>query len=151
MGSHLGGVRVVKGGCRNYLPKLIVITYRKQEIFHAVTMKYRNSFSYLQRQIDRVLRFYKEFTKTYINDTTIFSKFFDEYFNYLRQIFDVFVHNNIFVNLKKIYIDYSTVNLLSQHVNSFDFITDKEKLKVIAKFVFSVTFDQFEIYLELIE
>ena len=112
-------------------------------------MSYRNSFSYVQRQIDRVLRLYKQFVKTYINDIVIFSKLLQKHFDHFQKIFDVFAHNNIAVNSKKTYIEYFSVKLLKQQVNFFDLIADKDKLKVIAHITFSTTFKQFETYLKL--
>ena len=67
----------------------------------------------------------------------------------MKQIFSVFKNNNIFVNLKKIYIDYFSVNLLEQHVNFLDLVIDEQKLKVIAQLTFFATLEQLESYLEL--
>ena len=62
--------------------KLIVVIHRDQEIFNVTIMSYRNSFSYVQRQIDRVLRSYKQFVKIYINDIVIFSKLLQKHFDH---------------------------------------------------------------------
>ena len=129
--------------------KLIVVIHRDQEIFNVIIMSYRNSSSYVQRQIDRVLRLYKQFVKTYIDDIMIFSKSLQEHFDHFQKIFEILEHNNIAVNSKKTYIEYFSVKLLKQHVNFFDLITDKDKLRVIAQFTFSATFEQFETYLKL--
>ena len=113
-------------------------------------MKYRNSAFYVQRQINRILRLYN-FAKIYIDNIIIYSKSLSEHFEHLRKIFEILKNNNISMNSKKAYIEYSSVNLLKQHVNFFDFAIDEQKLKAIAQFVFSIILKQFEIYLKLIE
>ena len=128
--------------------KLTVVIHREQETFNVAVMNYRNSSFYVQRQIDRVLRFF-EFAKIYIDDIVIFSKSLKKHFSLLQQIFSVFKNNNIFVNLKKIYIDYFSVNLLEQHVNSLDLVIDEQKLKIISQLIFFATLEQLESYLEL--
>ena len=67
----------------------------------------------------------------------------------MKQIFSVFKDNNIFVNFKKIHIDYSSVDLLKQHVNSLNLVIDEQKLKIIAQLIFLATLEQLENYLEL--
>ena len=128
--------------------KLTIITHREQKTFNVAIINYRNSSFYVQRQIDRVLRFF-QFAKIYIDDIVIFSKSLKKHLNHLKQIFSVLKDNNIFVNFKKIYIDYFSVNLLEQHVNSLNLIIDEQKLKVIAQLTFLATFEQLESYLEL--
>ena len=130
--------------------KLTVIIHREQKTFNVAVMRYRNSSFYVQRQINRVLRSYN-FAKIYINDIIIYSKSLSEHFEHLRKIFEILKNNNISMNSKKTYIEYSSVNLLEQYVNFFDFAIDEQKLKAIAQLVFSVILKQFEIYLKFIE
>ena len=54
--------------------KLTVMSHRDQKLFNVVVMKYKNSFVYVQRQIDRLLRVYRKFVKTYVDDIVIFSR-----------------------------------------------------------------------------
>ena len=117
--------------------KLIVIIHREQKTFNVIVMKYRNFSFYVQRQINRILRSYR-FAKTYMNDIVIFFKTLQKHLNHLRQIFDVLSVNNISMNSNKAYIEYSSVNLLKQHVNFFELVTKNQKLKIIAKFTFLV-------------
>lgn len=72
-----------------------------------------------------------------------------EHLDHLQKIFDVLKKNNISINSKKAFIEYSSINFLRQHVNSLSFVIDEQKLKAIVKFVFSTTSRQFEIYLSL--
>ena len=129
--------------------KLTVVTHKKQKTFKMTVMSYRNFSSYVQRQIDRMLRSHKHFAKIYIDDIVVFSKSFNEHFNHFREIFAIFFENNIFINSKKAYIDYSFVNLFEQHVNSLKLITNEQKFKTIANFKFFFTFDQLKTYLKL--
>ena len=130
--------------------KFIVITHREQETFNVAVMRYRNSSFYVQKQINRVLRFYN-YVKTYIDDIIIYSKSLEKHFAHFREIFNVLKINNISINSKKVYIEYSSINLLNQHVNFFDFAIDEQKLKAIAQFVFLKTLEQLETYLDLID
>ena len=59
--------------------KLTVITHRGQESFNVAVMGYKNSPSYVQRQIDGILRPFRDFVRAYINDIVIFSRTLDEY------------------------------------------------------------------------
>ena len=76
-------------------------------------MKYRNSSVYVQTQINRILRSFTHFVKTYIDDIIIFSKFFDEYISYLRKFFDILFEKSISINSKKVFIEYFSIILLS--------------------------------------
>ena len=67
--------------------KFIVISHRRQEQFNVVSMKFKNSFSYVQRQINAMLRLYRDFVRAYINNLSIFNKFFDDYIKHLHAIF----------------------------------------------------------------
>jgi hypothetical protein len=48
------------------------------------------------------------------------------------------IKNEIFVNLKKVFIEYFSMQLLNQKIDSLNLITDEEKLKEIAKLRLSV-------------
>lgn len=112
-------------------------------------MGYRNSPAYVQRQIDRVLRPYRNFAKAYVDDIVIFSKSLAEHRAHLTKVFDVLAKNNISVNPAKAFIGYPSVNLLGQKVTSLGLCTDEEKLKVIANLTFPKTLGQLETYLGL--
>ena len=47
-------------------------------------MRFRNFVVYVQRQIDKILRSFYEFVKTYINDVVILSKTKNTHLNHLR-------------------------------------------------------------------
>ena len=131
--------------------KLIVVSHRNQKSFNVTIMNYKNSSIYVQRQINRLLRTFREFARAYVDDIVIFSHIKKEHKFHLRRVFIVLIENNIFIKVVKVFFDYSSISLLNQKVDSFDLITFEKKLKTISKFRFSRTLRQLEIYLSLID
>ena len=129
--------------------KMTIVTHRDQEIFNVAVMRYKNNSVYVQRQIDRMLKLCRKFARVYIDDVVIFFKTLNEHLSHLRSIFDLLTANNISINSVKTFIDYSSVNLLEQHVNSFDLSINKDKIKIISEFIFSQNLNDFETYLSL--
>ena len=112
-------------------------------------MNYKNSLTYVQRQINRLLRLYRLFAKTYVNDIVIHFNILQEHFAHLKLIFDMLNVNNIFIKSKKAFIDYLIVHLLNQKVDFLELIIVEKKLKAISRLFFSITFQLLETYLEL--
>ena len=129
--------------------KLTVVIHRDQESFNVTVMNYKNSSTYVQRQINRLLRSFRDFARAYVDDIVMFSHIKKEHERHLRQIFDVLKKNNIFIKSAKVFFDYSSMSFLDQKIDSLELVTSKEKLKTIAKLRFSRTLRQLEIYLEL--
>ena len=127
--------------------KLTIIIHREQKNFNVIVMRFRNSSIYVQRQIDRILRFSKNFAKTYIDDIMIFFKSLKDHLLHLRNVFDILKSNNISIKSTKSFIDYFSVSLLNQRVNFFDLITDTQKLKTIFTLKFSKILKQLKTYL----
>ena len=128
-----------------------MITHKNQEFFNVAIMKYKNFSAYVQRQINRLLRRFRRFARIYVNDIVIFSKTIEKHVVYLRSIFDMLQHNNIFIKFNKVFLNYSFVILLNQKMNSFDLFINVEKLKAIIKIQFFKTFRLLKIYLNLID
>ena len=126
-----------------------MINHKEQEFFNVVVMSYKNSFVYVQKQIDRFLKLHRVYVKTYVNNIVIFSKTLKKHEQYFRQVFIILQINNISIKFEKVFLNYSSVQFLNQKVNFFDFATTKDKLKTISKLQFSRTFRQLEIYLNL--
>ena len=59
--------------------------------------------------------------------------------------------NNISIKSIKSFIKYFSVSFFEQHVNSFEFVANEQKLKSIVTLIFSKTLKQLEIYLKLTE
>lgn len=129
--------------------KLTVVSHRGQECFNVAVMGYKNSPSYVQRQIDRILRPYRHCARAYVDDIVIFSRTLEDHVRQLRQIFGVLRSNNISIKPTKAFIGYPSVQLLGQKVDSLGLATTEEKLKAIAKLKFPRTLRQLEHYLGL--
>ena len=128
--------------------KLIVVSHREQEIFNVIVMRFRNLSFYVQRQINRVLRSYKDFSKAYIDDIVIFFKTEQKHIDHLQKIFNVLTDNNIVVNSFKTCFEFSSITLLRQRVTFLDLSTNAERLRIISNLTFSRTLEKLEIYLE---
>ena len=111
-------------------------------------MSYKNFFVYVQKQINRFLKLYHVYVKTYINNIMIFSKTLKKHEQYFRQIFIILQINNIIIKLEKIFLNYSSVQFLNKKKIFFDFATTKNKLKTISKFQFSRILRQLKILFE---
>ena len=129
--------------------KLTVMIHKDQETFLISVMNCRNSVTYVQRQMNILLRQLKHFAKIYIDDIIVRFRSLAKHIDYLRQLFILFVRKNIELNLIKIFLDYSKVILLEQRVNVFDLSTTKERLKTLTSLHISDTLTKFETYFEL--
>lgn len=63
-----------------------------------------NFIAYVQRQIDRILRFIKR-TRVYVDDIVCDSKSLQEHINNLRELFILLIKTNVFVNSIKTFLD----------------------------------------------
>ena len=131
--------------------KFTMINHRDQKSFNVTIIKYKNSFVYVQRQIDRLFRLYRHYVKTYVDDIVIYFKIFDEHKIHLRSIFDMFKINNISIKSKKIFIDYFTIHLLKQKIFFLKLITIEKKLKTIFRLSYFKTLQSLKIYLKFID
>ena len=131
--------------------KQTVITNRDQKIFLMSVMKNKNFVSYVQRQMNDILRAYRHFVKTYIDDIVIKSKSLSEHLTHLRIVFKLFVTYNIAIKSIKVFLDYSNVFLLRQRINSLDLVTNKKKFKTVANIKFSSTFQNLKHYFDFID
>ena len=130
---------------------MTVVIHKNQKSFNVVVIKYKNNFVYVQQQIDCLLRKYKRFVKTYVNDIVIFFKTIEKHTIHLRVVFKMFQINNIFIKLIKTFFDYFSIAFFEQKINFFDLSTNIDKLKIIAKIQFSKIFRFLKIYFEFIE
>ena len=128
--------------------KFIVVSHREQKQFNVAVMKYKNSSSYVQRQVNTILRFHKSYAREYIDDIVIFSKSFDEHVQHLNIIFQLFNDLNISLSLKKFFLRYSTMQLLEKKMNAFDLTTVVEKIEAISKFKFFANLKELKTYLD---
>ena len=114
-------------------------------------MRYKNSSTYVQRQINRLLRVYRRFARIYIDNIVIFFRTLKKHIVHLRAVFKKLVAFNIFIKFSKIFIDYFSIQLLKQKIDFFEFFISEKKLQTIAKLQFSRIFRQLKIYLSFID
>ena len=113
-------------------------------------MRYRNSSVYVQRMIDKVLWEQQQFVWAYVNDIVIFFNILNEHLQHLNSVFKVLANRNICLSLKKSFLDYFSVKLLDQKVNTLNLITAVKKLEVITQLKFSKSLSTLKKYLDLI-
>lgn len=97
---------------------------------------FRNSPAHFQRFIDRLLRKYNKYYKTFINNVIIFSNSFSKYIQQLHTIFKLFNNKNIKVSLKKSFLGYPNVDLLGFKINGFGLIIITKRVKAFRKLKF---------------
>ena len=114
-------------------------------------MKFKNSFSYVQRRIDAILRNLRDFVRIYVDDIVVFFNTLEKHMTHLHSMFQRLNFYDISLFLKKFFFDYSTIALLDQKVDVFDLIIAVDKLKIIVKLNFSYTLKNLKIYLNLTE
>ena len=131
--------------------KLTVVNHRNQESFNVIVMKFKNSSIYVQRQIDRLLRQHRNYVRAYVNDILVFSRIKKKHEKHLRVVFSMLKKNNISIKFIKTFIDYFSVSLLDQKIDSLNLIIVIEKLKTIVKLRFSINLRQLKSYLNFID
>ena len=131
--------------------KFIVISYREQKQFNVIVIKFKNSSFYVQRKIDVFLQIYRVFARVYMNNIVIFNYILKKHISHLHVVFQLFDNYEINLSLKKFFLKYFIVNLLSQKIDAFDLTTTIDKLKIIVKLNFLYTLKNLKIYLEMID
>ena len=127
--------------------KLTVISHRGSEQWNVAVMGYRNSPAYVQRQIDSILRKFREFARAYVDDVVVFSQTLEEHISHLTKIFALFNELNIALKPTKTFLGYPSVSLLGQKVDSLGLTTANEKLEAILSLRFPPTLKHLETYL----
>ena len=131
--------------------KFTIVTHREQKKFNVIFMNYKNSFSYVQRQTNKLLRSYKQFVKTYVNDIIIHFKILQKHLNHLRTFFQMFKIKRISLIVTKFFLIYSFVTLLNQKVDSLNMFIIVEKIVAIISLRFFFSFRDLEIFMNLID
>ena len=81
--------------------KLMMINHQENKQWNVIIIKYRNSSVYVQRQINLMLKSFKEFARAYVNDVVIFFNFLKKYLRHLIQIFQLFEEMNVIIKVSK--------------------------------------------------
>ena len=127
--------------------KFTIVTHREQEKFSVAFMNYKNSFSYVQRQTNKLLRSYKQFAKIYVNDIIVHFKILQKHLKHLRTFFQMFRIKRISLAVTKSFLAYSSVTLLDQRVDSLNMSTTVEKIVAIISLRFSLNLRDLEIFM----
>ena len=127
--------------------RITVVSHRGQEQYNVAPMGYKNSPPYVQRQVDGILRPYREFSRAYIDDIVVYSRTLEEHLRHLTTIFSLFDKLRIRLKASKSYLGYPNVVLLGQRVDAFGLTTVAEKLKAITQLAFPRTLRDLETYL----
>ena len=90
-------------------------------------MNYKNFSTYVQREINRILRVYRKYVQTHVDDIIIYFRIFKKHVMHFRKIFEIFKHNNIFIKFIKIFIEYFFVRFFGREIDSLNFVTTKNK------------------------
>ena len=110
--------------------KLTIVSHRDSEQWNVVVMSYRNSSTYVQRQIDKLLRDYF-FAREYVNDIVMFFSSLKKHLRHLNEIFALFKRYNIVIKSFKTYLDYSIVQLFDQKIDNLNMTIVKNKIEII--------------------
>jgi len=131
--------------------KLTVVSHWEQKQFSMTVMRFKNSLSYVQRQINKILRSHWVYAKVYMNNIVIFSHTLKKHLKHLHVIFSLFRRLRVCLTSTKSFLEYSFVSLLEQKINGFKLTTSTKKLVVISSFRFSQSLKKLEMYIKLIE
>ena len=111
---------------------------------------FRNSPAYIQRMIDTILRPFRHFCRTYVDDIVVFSASQEEHKKHLTEVFSKLDAYNVTLSPRKSFLNYPSVKLLGQKVDALGLATSEEKLATIASLTFPRSLSQLEKYLGLI-
>ncbi len=78
--------------------------------------------------IDRILQQQRLYIRIYVNNIVIFFNMLEEHLNHLHNIFNILDKMKICFLLKKFYLAYLSVQLLSQQIDALSLMTLKDKL-----------------------
>lgn len=92
----------------------IVIINRGQGTFQAPIMGYVNTITYVQREIDNILRHVRNSARAYVDDIICGAKLLDNLLSKLCTLFEIFVAYNISIKPTKTFLNYPDVGLLGQ-------------------------------------
>ena len=112
-------------------------------------MSYKSFLSYVQKQIDKLLRSYKRFVKAYVDNIIIFSRTLEEHMMYLRTIFQLFRDKRVSLALTKSFSTYLSIILLEQRVNSLSISTFAKKIAIITSLRFFHSLRNLKVFLKM--
>lgn len=108
-----------------------IITICEQKTFQVPIMSYINLVAYVQQKIDDILYNVQAWAQIYINNIICNMRSLPNLFKKLQILFDILLHDNIFIKPTKSYLDYLNVRYLDQQVNSLGLTISDKKLRAI--------------------
>ena len=114
-------------------------------------MNFKKSSSYVQRQTNQMLRFYRQFFRVFMNDIVIFSHILKKHLRHLHQIFEFFQNKRVNLTSIKSFLNYFFIILLKQRVNSLDLFIFEKKIVVIVFLRFSKLLKNLNYFLSFID
>ncbi|OQD70266.1 hypothetical protein PENDEC_c025G06138 [Penicillium decumbens] len=124
-----------------------VTIHRGQEVLLVVVIGNANSVAYVQRQMDNMLRLFREWCRAYVDDVVVVSDTFEEHLARLHTVFSTFADFNVCLDPKKAWIAFPTLTLLGKEIDSLGMTTKVDKLLAIRSLQFPRSCKQLETYL----
>lgn len=112
-------------------------------------MGYINSMTYVQREIDNILRSVWDWARAYVDNIICRARSLNNLLLKLHILFEIFVAYNISIKPTKTFLNYSNVALLGQEVNILGLIIAKKKLNVIRLLQYPLIVGALEYHLSL--
>ena len=111
--------------------KFIIVNHHDLKTVSITLMNYQKFSLYAQHMMNMIFYSHKFFVYYYIDNIVIFSKTLKDYFQHLNMIFNLF--NKLKITLKRIktHLNYSSIILLDQWVDSFDMIILQKQIVVL--------------------
>ncbi|GFV83733.1 hypothetical protein TNCV_2555211 [Trichonephila clavipes] len=106
-------------------------THRQQYSFKVMSFGLKNASATFQREMNKALSCYREFSRAYIDDIAIFSKNWEEHLLHLDTILTKLSELNFTVNLKKCAFGKAQIKYLGHIIGSGKHEPDPEKTAVI--------------------
>ncbi|GFX17232.1 retrovirus-related Pol polyprotein from transposon 17.6 [Trichonephila clavipes] len=106
-------------------------THRQQYRFKVMSFGLKNASTTFQREMNKALSCYREFSRAYIDDIAIFSKNWEEHLLHLDTILTKLSELNFTVNLKKCAFGKTQIKYLGHIIGSGKHEPDPEKTAVI--------------------
>ncbi|GFU93971.1 hypothetical protein TNCV_4503741 [Trichonephila clavipes] len=108
-----------------------VKTHRQQYRFKVMSFGLKNASATFQREMNKALSCYREFSRAYIDDIAIFSENWEEHLLHLDTILTKLSELNFTVNLKKCAFGKAQIKYLGHIIGSGKHEPDPEKTAVI--------------------
>src|SRR5204863_4567392 len=111
--------------------KFTIISYHDFKIVNIILINYQESFLYIQHMMNMIFKFHKFFICYYIDDIIIFWKILKNHFKHLNIVFNLFNELKIIFKEVKTNLNYSSIILLSQQVDSFNMTFLKKQIATL--------------------